>query len=127
MSAWIAIGLGCRAGCAGQAVVNLIDDLRDEIGRDLPARLFTLADKADEPGLVAAAAALGVELTALPRSALAAVAERVVTASPASAARFGLPSVSEAAALAGAGPGAVLLRPRLVRDGVTGAAARVLP
>jgi hypothetical protein len=47
----------------------------------------------------------------------------VGTISPASCRRFNLPSVAEAAALAGAGPGSVLLVPRIVHDGATCAIA----
>jgi cobalt-precorrin 5A hydrolase len=86
-------------------------------------RLFTLVDKRGEPGLIAAAEALGFELVFLSRAALAAVAPRLLTRSPAAQRRFGLDSVAEAAALAGAGPKATLLAPRLAADGATCAIA----
>ena len=66
--------------------------------------LFSLADKRDEPGLNAAAQTLGLDLTFLSREALAAATPRLLTRSAAAQSRFGLASVAEAAALAGAGP-----------------------
>jgi len=86
-------------------------------------RLFSLIDKSGEPGLSAAAEALGFELVFLSREALAAAAPRLLTRSAASQRRFGLASVAEAAALAGAGPRARLLAPRLAAYGATCAIA----
>jgi cobalt-precorrin 5A hydrolase len=86
-------------------------------------RLFTLVDKRGEPGLRGAAEALGFELVFLSRAALAAAAPRLLTLSPAAQRRFGLDSVAEAAALAGGGPNARLLAPRLAADGATCAIA----
>ena len=67
--------------------------------------MFTLAAKADEPGLIEAARIIGVTLTPLPLAALNAQAERILTPSAAAQARFGAPNIAEAAALAGAGEG----------------------
>jgi cobalt-precorrin 5A hydrolase len=86
-------------------------------------RLFSLIVKRDEPGLRAAAETLRFELVFLPREALAAVASRLLTRSAAAQRRFGLDSVAEAAALAGAGPNGRLLAPRLAADGATCAIA----
>jgi hypothetical protein len=91
-------------------------------GEGVP-RLFSLVDKSGERGLRAAAEALGFELIFLPREALAAVASRLLTRSAAAQRRFGLDSVAEAAALAGAGPNGRLLAPRLAADGATCAIA----
>ena len=85
--------------------------------------MFTLAAKADEPGLVEAERLLGATLTALPLAALKAQAERILTPSPSAQARFGAPNIAEAAALAGAGEGGRLLGPRLAADGATCAIA----
>ena len=64
----------------------------------------------------------GVSLTFLSQETLAAIT--TPTQSAPSIARFGIGSVAEAAALAGAGPGASLIVPRVARDGVTCAVAR---
>ncbi len=124
MTTRLAIGIGCRKGSSAEAVRALVDDVRAG-APNAPASLFTLVDKRDEPGLAAAAALLGLPLGFLAREALQAVLPDVLTRSPAAERRFGLASVAEAAALAGGGPGARLLGPRLARDGVTCAVALV--
>jgi cobalt-precorrin 5A hydrolase len=94
-----------------------------DAGQEGVPRLFSLIDKRGEPGLSAAAEALGLELIFLPREALAAAAPRLLTRSAAAQRRFGLASVAEAAALAGGGPNAKLLGPRLAANGATCAIA----
>jgi cobalt-precorrin 5A hydrolase len=124
MGALIAIGLGCRKNCSGEAIVALVRRaLVDCDGVEGERRLFSLIDKRDEPSLAAAAKSLGYDLVFLPRAALAAEEPRLLTRSRASQDRFDLPSVAEAAALAGAGPAARLLGPRLAADGATCAIA----
>jgi cobalt-precorrin 5A hydrolase len=122
----LAVGVGCRKGCPAQAITGLVGRALERAG-GAPAALFTIADKTGEAGLQEAARALGLPLVYLPRAALAAQegagsgrSERVV-------ALFGVPSVAEAAALAGAGPGAVLLVPRMAADGATCAVAGPAP
>jgi len=120
----IAIGVGCRKACAAAPIVALVrralEDCREVAGE---RRLFSLADKRGEPGLVAAAETLGFALVFLPRDRLAAEEPRLLTRSSAAERRFGLASVAEAAALAGAGPGARLLGPRRAAGGATCAIA----
>lgn len=123
MTALLAIGVGCRAGVTGDAVAALVERARAGLGAAAPAKLFTVVDKRGEQGLAAAAASLGLELVFLSHHDMAAVAGRVVTASPASMTRFALPSIAEAAALAGAGPRARLLVARIAAGGVTCAIA----
>ena len=78
----------------------------------------------EEPGLVEAARLIGATLdAAAARSARRLEAARILTPSPAVQARFGVPAVAEAAALAGAGAGGKLLGPRLAADGATCAVA----
>ena len=120
----VAIGVGCRAGVAGEAIAALARRALGEAGAPEGAlRMFTLDAKADEPGVVEAARLLGVKLTPLPLGALNAQAGRVPTPSAAAQARFGAPNIAEAAALAGAGEGGRLLGPRLAADGATCAVA----
>jgi cobalt-precorrin 5A hydrolase len=124
MSRVVAIGIGCRAGVPGEAIAALARRALAEA--DAPEgerRMFTLAAKADEPGLIEAARLLRATLTPLPIAALNAQAERILTPSAAAQARFGTPNIAEAAALAGAGEGARLLAPRLAADGATCAVA----
>jgi cobalt-precorrin 5A hydrolase len=120
----VAIGVGCRAGVAGEAIAALARRALEEAGAPQGERqMFTLAAKADEPGLIEAARIVGVALTPLPLAALNAQAARILTPSVAAQSRFGAPNIAEAAALAGAGEGGRLLGPRLVADGATCAIA----
>jgi len=124
MSRIIAIGIGCRAGVAGEAIVALVRRaLAEARAPNGELRVFTLAAKADEPGLLEAARLLRAKLTPLPLEALQAQAVRILTPSAAAQARFGAPNIAEAAALAGAGEGARLIGPRLAADGATCAVA----
>ena len=120
----VAIGVGCRAGVAGEAIAALARRALEEAGSpEGERRMFTLAAKADEPGLIEAARIIGIALTPLPLAALAAQAERILTPSAAAQSRFGAPNIAEAAALAGAGEGGRLLGPRLAAGGATCAIA----
>jgi cobalamin biosynthesis protein CbiG len=124
MSRIVAIGVGCRAGVAGKVIAALARRAVKEAGA--PAgelRMFTLAAKADEPGLIEAARLLRAKLTPLPIAALNAQAERILTPSAAAQSRFGAPNIAEAAALAGAGEGGCLIGPRLAANGATCAVA----
>jgi cobalt-precorrin 5A hydrolase len=120
----VAIGIGCRAGVASETIAALARRALEEAGApEGERRMFTLAAKAGEPGLIEAARVVGVTLTPLPLAALNAQAERILSPSIAARARFGAPNIAEAAALAGAGEGGRLLGPRLAADGATCAIA----
>ncbi len=124
MSRLVAIGVGCRASVAGEAIAALARRALAQTGApEGERRMFTLAEKAEEPGLIEAARLIGVALTPLPLEALKAEAERILTPSAAAQSRFGAPNIAEAAALAGAGVGGRLLGPRLTADGATCAIA----
>ena len=120
----LAVGIGCRAGVSAEAIAELVDKTLADIGEETtPVALFTVVDKQGEVGIAEAAARLGFALVHLPRAALAAVADRVETRSERVVELFGVPSVAEAAALAGAGPDARLLVPRRAERGATVAVA----
>jgi cobalt-precorrin 5A hydrolase len=123
MSRRIAIGVGCRLGCAAETIETLVRRALEHLPDGAPLGLFTIADKRTEPGLTEAASRLGLNLVFLPRAALRDQASNVRTHSPRSEAQFGVPSVAEAAALAGAGQGASLLVARIVHGGATCAIA----
>ena len=109
----IAIGIGCRKACPVADIVALVEDTVALLPQGTtPGGLFSLANKRGEAGLDAAAVALDLPLTFLDRAALALVAGETNTSSRRVEEMFGLPSVAETAALAGAGEGAVLLVPR---------------
>ncbi len=123
MSARIAIGVGCRLGSSANAIEALV---RHALDRTPPAErlgVFTIRDKSGETGLIEAAGRLGLDLIFLTRDALREQGPFVQTQSIPSNSRFGVPSVAEAAALAGAGSNSVLIVLRIASQGVTCAIA----
>jgi cobalt-precorrin 5A hydrolase len=123
----IAIGIGCRKGCAGETIAALVRHALEGLERDAGdagARLFSTQQKGGEPGLVEAAAILGLPLILLPQDMLLAAAPRCETRSVRVEVLTGLPSVAEAAALAGAGAGSRLLVKRISEGGASCAIAR---
>lgn len=127
----IAIGLGCRKGCSGDVLIRLISQALAEWPPHLPEhgarKLFTIEDKRDEAGIRQAADLLGIELVLLSRDRLNAVMPRTQTYSARAQELFGVASVAEASALAGAGDDAVLVVPRVSSGHATCAIAARLP
>jgi len=120
----IAIGIGCRKGCEAKALVGLIRRaLQCAALMDHQATLFTLIDKQNELGIAAAARELHFPLVFLSRDMLHQASSRVATRSPRVMELFGVPSIAEAAALAGAGQNSILLVPRMSEAGATCAIA----
>jgi cobalt-precorrin 5A hydrolase len=119
----LAIGVGCRSGCPGDAIAALVRKALAGLGDAHAAALFTSVDKQAERGITDAARALALPLVYLPRSALEAASPRASTRSERVVALFGVPSVAETAALAGAGPGSSLLVARMAAEGATCAIA----
>lgn len=123
--AMIVAGIGSRKGVEAAEVIALIARALAEaslVRSDLTA-LATVDGKAAEPGLVAAAASLGLELQSLSTAVLQ-VAEGGQTTSSCSARIYGVSSVSEAAALAAAGAGSELILSRIKSAKATCALAR---
>ncbi|MGA7657835.1 MAG: cobalamin biosynthesis protein, partial [Methylocella sp.] len=87
------------------------------------ACLFTHEAKKCEAGLADAAKALGLPLVFLEAEVLQQASLRAITCSPKVMALFGLPSIAETAALAGAGPSSVLLVTRMSDGGASCAIA----
>lgn len=121
----MALGIGCRKGTAAAVVLAVIDEALQAHGLKIAHPLFiaTGGIKAEEEGIREAADQLGAEFLVLSEEALQAVSSRTLTRSEMSLAHTGLPSLSEAAALAAAGSDARLLGPRHVSQGVTCAIA----
>jgi cobalt-precorrin 5A hydrolase len=120
----VAVGIGCRKDTPGATIAALV---RAALARLTVTpdqiRLYSVARKAQEPGLHEAAKSLGYDLVFLPEPALVAVAARVVTQSARVQAMLGVGSVAEAAALAGGGPQSAIVVARLAADGATCAIA----
>jgi cobalt-precorrin 5A hydrolase len=123
--AMIAIGIGCRRGVRKDAISALVREVfASATLANESVELFSVEDKQDETGLIEAAADLRLPLRFLSRAALRDVEAAVVTPSHYAESALGVASVSEAAALAGAGRDARLVVPRVTGDGVTCAIAR---
>ena len=118
----VAIGVGCRKDCPASVIEALVRRALAGVS-GAPLGLFTLVDKRGEPGLAQAADRLELSLTYLSREALRGRESDVQTRSARVESLFGVPSVAEAAALAGAGAGSVLIVPRIAEGGATCAIA----
>ena len=123
-----ALGFGCRAGVNADAIVAAIEAMLDkakaQVKGPLDYQLFTISTKADHAGPREAARSLGVSIGFLSVELLARFEERTTQRSSRVEALFGLGSVAESAALAGAGEDSRLLVPRLLHNGVTCALAK---
>jgi cobalt-precorrin 5A hydrolase len=113
--AMIVAGVGCRRGTPAAAIAAVIDAAlaRAGLGKDALGAIAAPAAKGGEPGIAAAAAALGVPLVLIPSTNLEAAGARTVTRSERVVAIMGVPSVAEASALAAGGAMARLLVPRI--------------
>jgi cobalt-precorrin 5A hydrolase len=123
--AMIVAGVGCRRGTSAAEIETAIAAALAQAGLASHALdlLATAAFKGDEPGIVAAAAARGVELILIAQPDLERAGGRA-THSRRVAELTGVGSVAEAAALAAGGPAARLVVPRLVIGPATCALAR---
>jgi cobalt-precorrin 5A hydrolase len=122
----VAIGIGCKRSCSSEAIVALVERaIAAASCTGTPATLFTHEAKTSEAGLASAAKALGLPLVFLDGQVLRQASLRATTNSPRVMAMFGLPSIAEAAALAGAGPSSVLLVARISDGGASCAIAGI--
>jgi cobalt-precorrin 5A hydrolase len=125
----IVAGIGCRKGVGAPAVLAAVAAALDHYR---VARLDALAApdfKRRESGLLVAAQRLGLELRLVGAEALEAVGHLTMSRSARVLAVAGVPSASEAAALAACGASARLVGPRLIVGDVTCAVAsnEILP
>lgn len=100
----IAAGLGCRKGCAGEDLARALDAALAGAGRALSEvhALYAPAFKAGEHALLQIAQRLGKPLVLLRLEELQLQAAHALTHSAQVSVRFGIPSIAETAALAGA-------------------------
>ena len=117
----IVAGIGCRKGATAAPIVQLVRQAVEGYGLSMAdLGLITTGEaKRHEPGIVEAASLLGVPLLILDDDRLRAAAAACLTSSAASMEVAGVPSLSEASAIAGAGADGRLLGPRVAGDGVT--------
>ncbi len=118
-------GIGCRKGVSAEEVLAAVAEALDHFGVARPhlEALATGEIKLDEGGIAAASEKLGLPLQIIGIAELKVADDRTVSCSEKSLEITGVGSVSEAAALAGAGPYSVLLGPRLAVGPVTCAIA----
>ncbi len=125
----IVAGIGCRRGTPATAIAAVIDAAfaRAGLARKTLGIIATPAAKGGEPGIAAAALALGVPLVLVPPTELEAAGPRAMTRSERVVALMAVPSVAEAAALAAGGATARLLAPRIAIGPATCALAGTGP
>jgi cobalt-precorrin 5A hydrolase len=124
--AMIVAGVGCRRGTSAAAIEAVIAVALERAG--LASGMLDViaapAAKSDEPGIVAAASTLGVQLVLVAQPDLETAGSRVETYSKRVKTLMGVPCVAEAAALAAGGPAARLVLPRIAIGPATCALAR---
>jgi cobalt-precorrin 5A hydrolase len=108
-------GIGCRRGTSAAAIETVIAAAlaRAGLASGVLDVIATAAAKCHEPGIVAAASALGVRLVVVPQADLKSVGSRTASHSQRVMSLMGVPSVAEAAALAAGGADARLVVPRI--------------
>jgi cobalt-precorrin 5A hydrolase len=113
--AMIVAGVGCKVGASAREIEAAIGAALSRFGVESASLslIATSTAKAEEAGLAAAAKERGLKVVVVPQADLEAASSRTLTRSERVLAATGVPSLSEAAALAAAGPGARLLAPRV--------------
>jgi cobalt-precorrin 5A hydrolase len=113
--AMMVAGIGCRRGASAAAIETVIAAAlaRAGLAHGVLDVIATAAAKHDEPGIAAAASALGVRLILVPQDDLETAGSRVASHSQRVFDLMGVSSVAEAAALAAGGPAARLVVPRI--------------
>ncbi len=111
----VALGVGCARNCPPDDLERLVKGVLDEaeVAPGTLKGLFTLDLKADEPAVNALASKLGLPLRVFDAATLEAETPRLESPSEVVFAEVGCHGVAEAAALAGAGPDAVLGWPKV--------------
>jgi len=122
----IVAGVGCRKGTAAREIAAAVAAAleRSGIAAGELALIATSERKGGEPGIAAAARAIGVPLVLVAQSDLEAAGARGATVSARVMAVAGVASVAEAAALAAGGAGARLIAPRIAVGPATCALAQ---
>lgn len=120
----IVAGIGARKNVTADEVLAVLDAAlaTHDLPRTAISALASSSAKSAEPGIAEAATRLGITCQRLSDELLRGA--ETISLSDASIAATGLASLSEAAALAAAGPGGSLLGPRVALGPVTCALAR---
>nr|WP_275982093.1 precorrin-3B C(17)-methyltransferase [Frigidibacter sp. ROC022] len=120
-----ALGVGCSRDCPADELIALVDGLlaEAELAPKALKGIYTLDLKGDEPAMLALARHLDLPLRLFTADELEAETPRLETPSEVVFAEVGCHGVSEAAALAGAGPDAILGHPKIKTAHATAALA----
>ena len=118
----IVAGIGCRRGCAAGDILQIIGQAAAQAEVKID-RLATDARKSQEPGLIEAAAVLGLSVSVVGESALGEAQASCTTRSARVQALVGFGAIAEAAALAAAGPHSRLVLARIANKTATCALA----
>jgi len=110
----VAIGVGCERNARPVELIRLVQGVLDQerIARDSIAGIYSLDLKADEPAMHELAKWFGVPFRVFDAATLEAETPRLANPSETVFAEVGAHGVSEGAALAAAGPDAVLIVPK---------------
>jgi cobalt-precorrin 5A hydrolase len=119
----IAIGVGCRLHCPATLIETLVQEALKHVVVKGHRVIFTIEGKVSELGLIEASANLKLDLVALPTEVLKRQSSQISYRSVKTMELLGVPSVAEAAALAGAGYRATLIVPRTANHKATCAIA----
>ncbi|MBO6902345.1 MAG: cobalamin biosynthesis protein [Rhizobiaceae bacterium] len=122
----IVAGIGARKKVTADEVLAVLDAalVTHGLPRAAISALVSSRAKSAEPAIAEAASQLGIACQGLSDELLRSSDSETLTRSDASIAATGFASLSEAAALAAAGPGGSLLGPRVALGSVTCALAR---
>lgn len=122
----LAVGVGSARDAGPDAVIDLVRRTlaENDLAEAAVAGLFSLDVKADEPAVLAAAAALNVPVRFFDAAVLETETPRLSAPSDVVFRQVGCHGVAEAAALAAAGPDATLLVPKRKTGSATCAIAR---
>ncbi len=127
VTARYAIGIGARKNIDARELAGFVREVAEWHDVDLQsATLATIEARGDEPGLRCAARLLDMPVIFLSLENLRARDKDVVTRSARVEEIFGVGSVAEAAALAGAGARSILLAPRVATARLACAIARAI-
>jgi len=121
----IVAGIGSRKGVSAAEVIAAVEAAlkAHALTGSALSLLATARMKQDEAGIIAAGGMLNLPVILVDGEVLQEMSDRTLSHSEASLSLTGTPSVSEAAALAGAGDGARLAGPRIAVGPVTCAIA----
>ena len=121
----IVAGIGLKSGATAEEILACVDAALAASGLAGAsiARLATILSRAQEAGVIAAAAERGAELTGAPIDILRRYASACATRSDRALALYGVGSVAETAALAASAPNGRLAAPRIAVGSVTCALA----